>query len=230
MPRMKHLALMLVLALEALPAAAAPKATHPLASPVTTLRMDGGQYAGQLYYQSLPADVREKLDKKGQVLLADDKSTAGSFGGYIRVVALFSLPKRRVWDLVTQPSLQILFMPHLVSSAIVSRTPEGETTDFVVKVLWVSVKLRVAHKFYADQSRLEWALDNSVKNDIKAQEGYWQFFELGPDKTIGEYGTRVETGLAVPHFIQETLARHDIPGALTAFRNYVNSNGTWRRE
>ena len=142
------------------------------------------------------------------MLLADDKSTAGSFGGYIRVVALFSLPKKRVWDLVTQPSLQILFMPHLVSSAIVSRTPEGETTDFVLKVLWVSVKIRVAHKFYADQSRLEWALDNSVKNDIKAQEGYWQFFELGPDKTIGEYGTRVDTGLAVPHFIQETLARH----------------------
>ena len=34
---------------------------------------------------------------------------------------------------------------------------------------------------------------------------------------------------SVPDWVQEFLARQDIPEALTAFRNYINSGGTWRR-
>jgi hypothetical protein len=53
--------------------------------------------------------------------------------------------------------------------------------------------------------------------------------EMGPDTTIGEYGTRVDTGVAVPGWLQKILARNDIPGAMTGFRKYMDSGGTWRK-
>ena len=76
---------------------------------------------------------------------------------------------------------------------------------------------------------MEWALDTSQKNDIKGQEGYWQLFELNANTTIAEYGTRVDTGIAVPRWVQNLFARADIPKALTAFRQYMDSNGTYRK-
>ena len=70
-------------------------------------------------------------------------------------------------------------------------------------------------------------LDSKKKSDIALQEGYWQLYKLDDNTTIGEYGTRVDTGVAVPSFVQNFLARKDIPKALTAFRKYIDSDGKY---
>jgi hypothetical protein len=206
-----------------------PHATSPLAVPIET-SAPGPESAGARYIKSLAPDVQKKLQAENQVLLGEEKADSATYGGYIRAVAIFHLPKKRVFDLMCDTATQALYLPHLVSANVDSKPANGELTRFALKFLWSNVKFRVQHWFYPEQSRSEWHLDTSVPHDIKAQEGYWQLFEMGPDVTVGEYGTRVETGMAVPKFISDMFARGDIPKALTAFRKYMDSDGKYRRE
>jgi hypothetical protein len=205
------------------------KGSSPLASSVAVAKYDG-ESPGAAYLRALPADERRELDKKGQVLLEDDKSTDSGFGGYIRAVAIFHQPKKRVFELMAAPDQQSLFMPHVESSNPAQRPANGQLTDFTLKVMLSHFRFHTMHWFYPETSRLEWWLDTSQKNDIAAQEGYWQLFELTPDTTVGEYGTKIDTGIHVPRWLQNVFARGDIPDALTAFRKYMDSNGTWRKD
>lgn len=206
------------------------KGSHPLAAAVDVTRMDNGKYAGAAYFEALSPEMRKTLEKEGEVLMGDEAAGSSTYGGYIRAVAIFKQPKKKVWELMVQPETQPLFLPHLVSANVAARPANGQSVDFVLKVMWSSFKYRVMHWDYPEQSRVEWALDGSVPHDVKSIEGYWQLFDLGPDTTIGEYGTRVDTGLAVPGWIQKMFAKSDIPKALTAFRKYMDSGGTWRRD
>ncbi len=206
------------------------RGSSPLASPAVATAAAGAQTPGATYLASLSPDVQKKVQAEGQALMGEEKQDKDSYGGYIRAVAIFKQSKKRVFELMTDTAAQALYLPHLQSATVQARPANGELTEFVIKFLWQSVKIHVQHWFYPETSRSEWALDPTVPNDIKGQEGYWQLFELGPGLTIGEYGTRVETGISVPKFIQDMFARADIPKALTAFRKYMDSNGTYRRD
>jgi hypothetical protein len=208
----------------------AAKGMSPLSSPVTTTRKDEGRFAGLAYFKSLPEDQRKELSAKGHILLSEDKSGAGTFSGYIRAVAIFKQPKKRVFELMHEPTKQALYLPHLVSATTQTLAPNGELVEFAIKVMMSTYHYHTQHWFYPEQSRVEWTLDSASKNDIKVQDGYWQLFELSDGATIGEYGTRIETGLAVPKFVQDIFARDDIPKAMLAMRKYIDSNGTFRRE
>lgn len=206
------------------------KGKSALASSTTTVKKEGEEFAGAAYFKSLPADLQAKLLKEDQVLLAEDKTTDDNYAGYIKAVAIFKQPKKRAWELMIEPTKQVQFLPRLTGATAAERPANGELVDFQLKVLFSTYKFRVQHWFYPEQSRIEWLLDKSVKNDIKSQEGYWQLFELDENRTIGEYGTRVETGIAAPKFLQDIFARKDIPKALTGMRKFVDSNGTYKRE
>lgn len=209
----------------------ASRGSSPLASPIHSVVT--ADSPGARYIKSLTADQQKQLDKEGEILLGEQKADSGgsgTYGGYIRAVAIFHQNKKRVFELMTDTVTQALYLPHLTGATVMAHQPNGELTEFVLKIMWRTMKLHVQHWFYPEQSRSEWALDTTQANDIKAQEGYWQLFELGPDTTVGEYGTKVDTGLAVPAFIQNMFARADIPKALTAFRKYMDSNGKYRRD
>lgn len=206
-----------------------PKGRSSLASAVTVAKFDG-ESPGAEYLRKLPPEERKELDQKGQVLLEDDQSTDSGFGGYIRAVAIFHQSKKRVFELMAAPDMQSLFMPHVVSSVPLQRPTNGQLTEFTLKIMLSHFKFHTMHWFYPEVSRLEWWLDTSQKNDISGQEGYWQLFELTPDTTVGEYGTKIDTGIHVPRWLQNIFARGDIPDALTAFRKYMDSNGAWRKD
>lgn len=206
------------------------RATSPIASSIDTVPPATGESVGAKYLRELKPELKAQIDKEGQSLLGEEKGADGSYGGYIRAVAIFHQSKKRVFELMTDTATQALYLPHIVNAIVAAKPTNGELTQFALKFLWSDVKFRVQHWFYPEMSRSEWNLDTSVPHDIKAQEGYWQLYELDANTTVGEYGTKVETGMAVPKFIQDMFARGDIPKALTAFRKYMDSNGKYRRE
>lgn len=207
-----------------------PQIVSPLASPYTETRVIDAETEGQAFLKTLDPALRKALEKDGQVLLGEDKSTEASYGGYIKAVALFTVPKARAYELIVEPVKQPLYLPRLVSAQSIEKPAHGELVNFHLKVMFTSIRFFTQHWFYPELSRVEWKLDPTRKNDIAGQEGFWQLYAVGPNLTVGEYGTRVDTGIAVPKAIQDFLARRDIPKALDAFRAYVNSNGTYRRD
>lgn len=209
----------------------APKGIGNMASPVTTTRNVNGLTEGAAYLATLKPDMRAALEKEGQVLFGEQKEgSGGSYGGYIRAVAFFKQPKARAFSLIIEPSLQPLYLPRLVSATAVEQPTNGELDEFTLKVLIAKFVFRTRHWFYPEHSRVEWSLEKNWKNDIDAQDGYWQLYAVTPELTVGEYGTMIDTGIAVPGWVQDMLARKDIPKALTAFRKYINSDGKFRRD
>jgi hypothetical protein len=190
-----------------------------------------GKTEGQIFLESLDPEIQKAVLKKGQTLLGEPKQTDnGSYAGYIKAVAIFKQPKQRVWELMVVPTKQPLYLPRLTGASTVDKPANGELVEFKLGVLFSTYKFYTRHWFYPEQSRVEWALDPDKESDIALQEGYWQLYALDENTTIGEYGTRVDTGVAVPQFLQDFFAKKDIPTALTAFRAYMDSDGKFRRD
>lgn len=206
-----------------------PQERHRLASAITDVTMIEGETEGAVYLASLDPDFRAKLMKEGQVLMSEDQTTEDSYAGYIRAVAIFHTSKERAYELITEPSMQPEYLPRLVEAESMHPTVVGEVTRFHLRVMFNNIHFNVRHWYYPELSRIEWYLDKDYENDIKDQEGYWQLFAVNDELTVAEYGTRVDTGIAVPRRVQDFFARRDIPSALEAFRAYLDSNGEYRR-
>ena len=206
-----------------------PQERHAMASPVTETATIDGQTEGEAYLASMDPEERAELMEEGQVLINEDQTTEDSYAGYIRAVAIFHNSKERAYELITEPSMQPEYLPRLVEAEALHPTEYGETTRFHLRVMLNNIHFHVRHWYYPEISRVEWYLDKDYENDIQDQEGYWQLFAVSDEITVGEYGTRVDTGIAVPRRIQDFFARRDIPSALEAFRAYIDTDGEYRR-
>lgn len=231
MPRVR-IAIALLCWLPLVAAAGRPPArvVVPAASPVDTMRVADGRTEGAAFLAGLDPKLRTTLEKERLVVLGEPGAAGGSFAGYVRAYVLFRQPKRRTFELLAEPSRQLQFLPRLTLAKAVERPQHGEVTRFRLEVMFTTTDFQVRHWFYPEASRLEWLLDPAFDNDIRAQEGFWQLYQVDAATTVAEYGSRVETGLPVPASLQDYFARRDIPLALAATRRFVDSGGTWRRD
>ena len=176
--------------------------------------------AGARFVATLPFATREALRKEGHAVL-DEKSKDES-GGMVRAVIRFERPRDEVFAIVTQPSQQISYLPHVTQSKTVgTRTAEGESIDMVVSVFVFTFKYRVQHWFYPDEHRMEWSLDPAGADGLKDQTGYMQLYALDDKTTIVEYGTRVVARSAIINFVRGLGERGGVAEALGTLRKHV---------
>jgi len=214
------------------PAQATPAASRPADAT--------GPSEGDLYLQTLAPEVRETLLRDRVYLIAgedpDSPSAEGSgpaaaIKGYIRALALFNRPKERTLELMLEPGKLAWFLDDLYDSEAVARDPDlGELTRFTIKFLWIDVSFWVQHWFYPEISRYEWYIDTeNFRNGIRDNRGYWQLYALDDERTIGEYGIVVDTGIPIPRSWVERIQRRRIPGAMAQFHRYIDSDGAYRK-
>jgi hypothetical protein len=214
----------LALALSASSPAARAERPPPRERPAPELftNLDGGtDTPGARFIATLPPKVRETLKKDAQVVL-DTKATSGG-PALVRAVVRFDRPRDEVWALVTQPSKQSTFLPHVdVSKLVGERTAESEINDYVVAFIF-TFKYRTQHWFYPDIQRVEWQLDPSGEDGMVEQLGFWQLYELDAKTTVAEYGTRIVVRGAFLNFLRSLGERGGVADALTAFRKHINT-------
>lgn len=187
-------------------------------APAELLVTTGPATPGARFLATLPAATRKALQRNGQVLL-DQKMEDTS--GMVRAVLRFERPLDEVFALITQPSLQTKYLPHVTKSKTVGEhTPEGEATDMEVTVL-VTIRYRTQHWFYPEEHRMEWTLDPSGANGLKEQSGYFQLYALDDQTTVAEYGTKVVARDKLINAVRRGAERASIADALVAMRKYV---------
>lgn len=214
---------------EAFPERPPPTEQPRFAHPITVQGTVEGRSAGMAFIAGLDPALQQRLRRDKMVLLDETDSTKGSYAGLIRAVVLFNQPKQQVYDLIRKFERQVEYLPRLTESTIVWQNEYGTLMQFAVKVLWVQLQFQTQHWLYPELSRVEWALNPDHDNGIAQQIGFWQLYSAGDNYTVAEYGTRVDTGVAVPQRIQEFLARRDIPDALDHFKKHIDSGGVWQR-
>ncbi len=176
-----------------------------------------GATPGARFLGTLPYAARDTLRKEGRVLL-QQKGKAG----LVRAVIRFERPVDEVFAIITRPSEQASYMPHVTESkAFGTSTAEGEAIDTVVTFLFVTLRYRTQHWFYPEEHRMEWNLDPAGGKSLKDQDGYFQLYALDPRTTIAEYGTRVVAEGSFIDFIRGLGERGGVDDALNALRKHV---------
>lgn len=165
--------------------------------------------------ESLTPSAREALRKDGQVVLEQRDGNA------LRAVVRFERPLAQVYSVLTEPSTQASYLPHVTQSKTVVRSEEGESTDMVVSFLF-TFRYRTQHWFYADAHRMEWSLDPAGPRDLTAQDGFWQLYALDEKTTIGEFGTHVAAESGFINFLRGLGERGGVAEALTSVRRHVH--------
>jgi len=162
---------------------------------------------------ALAVNEQARLDEGKLVLL----SKAGRAEGERMVTGLIKVdaPATLVWKIV-------LSNTHIAASSKAIQqvtTYRDKTADgvrdlrlaFVLKVGWTEIRYHTAREYRAAENYLRWVLDKDKPNDIEWTEGSystWPAAESG--STIFLYEAKIETGKAIPKWLEEHLTESSL--------------------
>lgn len=216
---LRSISVALILSALAASAARPPSAGRAPSEFYATPTAGDGPTPGARFLATLPYEARNKLRKDGRVVLELQRKK-----GYVHAVVRLDRPIDEVYELITRPSSQHRYVPHVAQSKSVGgRTEEGESIDYVVKVMLATFNFRVQHWFYPEQHRMEWTLDPTGENELTEQAGFLQLYALDSKTTIAELSARVAVKDKFVSFVRGLGQKAEVQDALTALREYVGT-------
>ena len=178
----------------------------------------------------LTDENREKLDAGKFVVLNErSKDSEGKSRGKGVVLGIIEKPRNDVWSVLTDYTSHPEYLPTVVATEVYST--EGTTTGIkeTIKVLWKRVQYHVLQTQDDQAYVLAWRLDKSLKNDIDDTWGHWALLPYGEGKCVAVYSVHVDTGIAVPQFVEDFLMRRDLPDVVRAVKKRAESNGEYKK-
>jgi uncharacterized membrane protein len=156
---------------------------------------------------------------------ADGKSSGRGLGAIV-----VERPLSEVWATLVRFDDKPEYMPRLKSIAIVDQSPQQLRVRTVIDAAVTTARYTLVFQLDEPDHRLSWTLDRSAAdNSIADTEGEYRLYSIEPGRTLVTYKSYVDTGRALPRFIQNYMARHSIPDLLNAIKRRVESGGRWRR-
>lgn len=172
-----------------------------------------------------PPEVVRQLERDKVVILTAEP---GPDGQWVKALAIFERPRDEVMRLIAQSTRQIEYRPEINHIETVGRFPNGTVDEQRLRIMFVGLTYRLREQIDYAQGRAWWSLDESFDNDLQRLDGYWDFYALGPERTLGAFGTVVNIGPALPGFLQDFATRKNVPQTVDRTRRWVDSGGTWR--
>jgi len=162
---------------------------------------------------SLNEKQQARLDDGKLVLLSESAGGEGKklVTGIIRIKAKADA----IWPIV-------LSNKHIRDSSKAIRevnTYKDETTAgvrdlrlaYLLKVGWSEIRYHSARRYRASDGYMTWVLDKERENDIRWTEGSYSTWPIsGSEDTLFLYKARIETGKAVPEWLEEELTQSSL--------------------
>jgi hypothetical protein len=168
-------------------------------------------------------------------LLEQGYTAPESFGGggeecsdFQQAVVVFDRPREEVLGMLIQTHRQDEFLPSLRRVDSVERSAGHSVDRHEMKILFTKLRYHVRNQWSVDDWMIWWSLDQGRDNDILALDGYWQLYPLGDDRTLAIYASRVNVGSLIPKSVQKRLGKKKLSQSLDYFRQWVNSDGSYR--
>lgn len=185
----------------------------------------GSVTAESILAQEPPELVERLFEEKMLLIEVAKKEGEGTlFVAYV----LFEQPRRRVVQLLIQAERQREYRPELRRVEVVERGPDTRVDEHRLRIMFTKVVYRLRVRRDRTTERLSWHLDPSFDNDLRRMKGFWEFHELGENRTLGRFGSIVDVGRAVPRVLQDVLSRKTVLRTVENTRKWVDSDGRWR--
>lgn len=183
--------------------------------------------SGQELLSREPPELVQRLFEKRMLLLEEVKKDDG--GTLFVAYVLFEKPRDRVVGLISESSRQREYRPELRKVKLIEESDQTRIDEHHIKIMFTRITYRLSYLQDLDQEpqRLSWKLDPSFDNDIRRLEGFWEFFALDAERTVGRFGSIVDVG-AVPKVVQNVLSRKTVLNTVENTRYWVDSDGEWR--
>ncbi len=161
--------------------------------------------------------------KKGEIIIKQYIYTTkdGKQAGMAKGIILVNLPPDAIWNVITDYEHYNEFMPTVKKTKILKRLPnDGVRLYHKIKIVFVTLEYvcDIIPVKYPDGSRiLQWKLAKGpgIKNDIKDTTGFWEVIPIdNGKKTLLTYTAFVDTGWAVPGWVQNYLTKKQLPKIL----------------
>jgi len=187
----------------------------------------------------ITASEWEKLEKdeqarlfKGEIIYKSFKQSdpQGKISGGGQSMALVNAPIDKCWEIFTRFDKQQEYFPRKTASVVIEQKP-GFALVYK-KFRFYLVDIEYYNQYLIDQPnhRIDFSIDLNRPHDIKDSAGFFLFEKISPDQTLFTYGvTRVDTGLAMPSFVQDYMQKRDLPAVAGNVRKRIESGGTWKK-
>jgi hypothetical protein len=174
------------------------------------------------------SDVQIWRLSRGEVILP--KSINKTPGGQtlIEAALVFDRPPEEVWDLLSKTEDQHRYIKEVKKVDVVSKESAQDLVEMTVRILGKTIVYRQAHHYDEEDLYFCWELDPSFQSEVKELNGFWRLYPFTGERTLGRYGSRVQMRFGVPSFIQNALAKNNLPSALRSIKRYIDSG--WRQE
>jgi len=178
-----------------------------------------------------PAE-RKKLES-GKVVFKSVKSESpdGEMVGSGRAMAYIKAPTDKCWEIFCHFEKSHEYFPHQITTEVLEFSP---TSVLVKKKFFFFVKkinYYVRYDLDPVNYRIDYRMEKGRENDIKDTAGYFIFEKVDDNTTLFVFTvTMLETGYAVPWFIEKPLTQQSLPGQVVNVKKRIESNGVWKKD
>lgn len=125
------------------------------------------------------------------------------------------------------------YMPRLDKVTVHEKTPTAVRATMEIDASLTTVVYTGLFTLDPDALTISWTLDPATpaaEQGIDETEGQWQIISLSESRTLLVYWAFVDSGRAVPKFIQRMMSVRSIPDLLQNVKRRIESDGTWKKD
>ncbi len=162
--------------------------------------------------------------EKGEVIKENEtfRDAGGNDRGRAVALVLIHAPMDKVIEAIDDFETYLEWMPNVERTEVLLRKGNRRDVTFVLDVLWNEVKYTCIHRIDPARGVFEWRMDDSKeKKNVADSTGAWVMKSLGENKTAVAYTVLLDTGIAIPGFIEEYLAGSSLPKVAKALKDRV---------
>lgn len=157
----------------------------------------------------------------GEVVMISSPDTAPDGKTMISAAMLFEVPIGLVWRILSATEKQIEYLEEIENLKVLELGADFNRIEFVVKVMGKKVRYTVIHHFVPEKYYFYWTLDPEAHNDLKEFFGFWRFYSIGENRTVGRYASYLLPDFPVPEFIRNWLYKNSVRSSLQKVKKYV---------
>jgi len=176
---------------------------------------------GDAWLAAADPSVVESLESTG-VAFPGPRLLAGC-AGLASGVALFEVPAEPIFSLLLHTERHAEIVGLLAATELVSRHPARHVDRHEIRILFRRIEYYVEHEWSSERLRIWWHLAVDERSDLRALDGFWEFYPLAQGGTLGLYASAVDVGPIVPRRVQEALTRKNLRDALRAFHGWIEA-------
>jgi ribosome-associated toxin RatA of RatAB toxin-antitoxin module len=160
---------------------------------------------------------------RGEVVQTEDESdkTAGA-PTRVAASALVPYPPEPVWQVVTDFESRPQFVPGAKEVRILRTEGNRRWVSEHLRAFFMDVRFVTIVTLDPEHGRVSWVMDHEAAHDIADTTGSWDVVPLqGRRATLVRYRTMVDTGKAVPGFLETFFTARSLPKMVDGVRRQV---------